>query len=178
MSFPPLSLIDVEYRFARKAPVAQLGTDLREVAPALLDELRLKGAVGDERHQQCEIGREALLGLRGEIGKALNTRVRMLGEVAKADLCRLTRQIAEDDDRSLCLDMRDRRGERRPARRFEDQSESSLCPVDALDDLVGATQMPSALAAADHGGIISPPSSVGLGGETFYPTRVTVGFRR
>ena len=71
----------------------------------------------------------------------MNARVRVLGEVAKADLCRLARRVAEDDDRALRLDTRDRCGERCPAGRFEDQREGALRLVDALDDLVGPAQM-------------------------------------
>ena len=82
----------------------------------------------------------------------------MLGEIAEADRRRLTRRIAEDDDRSLCLDMRDGRGERGPASGFEDQREEALRPVDAFDDLVGAAQMPRPFRAADDGGDTRPRS--------------------
>ena len=61
--------------------------------------------------------------------------------------------------------MRDRRGERRPARGFEDQRETPSRLVDALDDLVGAAQMPAALGAADHGGDARPGARGDLGRE-------------
>src|SRR5215475_8804296 len=116
-----LARLDAEHRFPRETAIAQLDGDLREVTPTLLHKLWLHRAVGDERDQQCEVRREALLGFRGEIRKALDARVWMFCEIAKADLRPFARGIAEDDDRSLRLDAGNRRGQRRPARGFEDQ---------------------------------------------------------
>src|SRR5438105_1814378 len=107
-------------------PVAQLRADRFEIAPAALDELRLQRPVGDQRRKQRKIGGKTLLGLGPKIGKTLDSRIWMLGQIAKAEGRRLARGIAKDDDRPPCLDMRDGCGERCSAGRFEDQAEQAL----------------------------------------------------
>ena len=102
-----------------------------EIAPAVLDERGFKRAVGDSEASKARSGAEALLGLRGEIVEGLDAGVRVLGEVAEIERGRLARRIAEDDDRALRLDARDRRGSEAPPAAFEDQREAALRLVDA-----------------------------------------------
>ena len=61
-------------------------------------------------------------------------------------------ELPKIDDRPPGLDPRDRGGERGAAGGFEDQAEATLRLVDAIDDLVGAAQMPAAFGAADDRG--------------------------
>ena len=75
-------MIDAEHGLAGDAAIAQLGADLRDITPAAFDEDGFERAVTDERGQERQIGREALLGLGPEIGKALDAGVRALDHVS------------------------------------------------------------------------------------------------
>ena len=72
--------------------VAQLVEDFVEIAQAALGaDLRFERAVGDERGEQGEIGREFLLRARVEGMKGLDPRIIGRAEIAERDLRRLAR---------------------------------------------------------------------------------------
>ena len=49
--------------------------------PIVLGHPRLQRTVGDQSREQCEVGAEALLRLRGEVMEGLDAGVLVLGEI-------------------------------------------------------------------------------------------------
>src|SRR5207253_7193985 len=76
-------LLDMENRFAGDPPLAQQRTDTRKIAPAMLGDDRPQRIVRGQPGEQCQIGAEAVLGLRGEIMEGLDAGVLVLAELAE-----------------------------------------------------------------------------------------------
>lgn len=82
-------------------PAAQERADPVDVAPVIFADHRPQRAVRDQRGEQRQIEREAVLGLAGEVMECLDAGVLVLAENPEIDLGRLARRIAEDDDCAL-----------------------------------------------------------------------------
>src|SRR5205807_4752319 len=135
-SLSPLSfLLDVENRLAGNPPVAQQRAGAGDIAPAMLGNARGERAVRDQPGQEREIRAEAVLGLRSEIVEGLDSGVLVLGKVAKIERRRLTRGIAEGNDRAAMVDPLDGGSQRGAAGGLEDQAEATLGRRDRGDDL-------------------------------------------
>src|SRR5258708_15735351 len=133
-----ICLSDPKDRLARDSPVAQLWPDIGEKAPVIFYDLRPQRTVRDQRYEKAEIGAEAVLRLGRKIVETLNASILVLGEIAKADLGRLDRRIAVNDDRTAPGNPLDRRLQRGATGAFEDQFERSLRVLDARDDFGSA----------------------------------------